>query len=287
MSVEERASYPVLSGCCPDDACKTKLYFPAYDDSIECTSCGQRHPKEALKNITEATTSSDVRKYLYDVLVRYQKPKKGPESVKVLGRSNYECKIVSPILTKYGMDNKTGKARLLSEMGRGDMFDFACLSDRAFMIEPDQIGVSGYGRDHTGSMSYLKDTLAVINSNEECFLPIHADGDGHCLVHAISRALIGRELFWHPLRANLKAHIIQERDRYMELFGNYIDQSEWPDIIKECDPDYVLSTKDTMGLRNIHIFGLANVLRRPIILLDSIEGIMNSGDYTGRFSITK
>lgn len=34
-------------------------------------------------------------------------------------------------------------------------------------------------------------------------MPIHADGDGHCLVHAISRCLVGRELFWHALRTNM------------------------------------------------------------------------------------
>ena len=29
-------------------------------------------------------------------------------------------------------------------------------------------------------------------------------GDGHCLVHAVSRCLVGRELFWHALRVNMQ-----------------------------------------------------------------------------------
>lgn len=38
-----------------------------------------------------------------------------------------------------------------------------------------------------------------------------------------------------------------------------------------------------LGLRNIHIFGLANVLHRPIILLDSLSGMRSSGDYSATF----
>ena len=45
-------------------------------------------------------------------------------------------------------------------------------------------------------------------------MPIHADGDGHCLVHALSRALTGRELFWHPLRMNLQQHFTDNMSQY-------------------------------------------------------------------------
>lgn len=48
----------------------------------------------------------------------------------------------------------------------------------------------------------------------DVLVPLHADGDGHCLVHAVSRALVGRELFWHPLRSALKQHLIKHIDEY-------------------------------------------------------------------------
>ena len=51
----------------------------------------------------------------------------------------------------------------------------------------------------------------------------------------------------------------------------------------ECDPDYIPPDGQPRGLRNIHVFGLANVLRRPIILLDSFTGLQSSGDYAGQF----
>ena len=138
-------------------------------------------------------------------------PKKGSENVKAMGLSNYECKLLAPLLTKYGMDKQTGKAKLLSEMtiSKKPTFDCSALGSRAFVISPEHLEVNGYGRDRTGSAYYLKNTLKAINTvtkrfnnteANEYLVPIHADGDGHCLVHAVSRALIGRELFWHALR---------------------------------------------------------------------------------------
>jgi deubiquitinating protein VCIP135 len=63
----------------------------------------------------------------------------------------------------------------------------------------------------------------------------------------------------------------------------FINASEWDVIIEECDPDYVPdeSKGEILGLRNIHVFGLANILKRPIILLDSAAGMNCSGDYSG------
>ncbi|CAG2056365.1 unnamed protein product, partial [Timema podura] len=166
-------------------------------------------------------------------------------------------------------------------------FDCSVLGDRGFRIDPQHIDVPGYGRDVSGSANYLAGTLLLIkttNGNRETLIPIHADGDGHCLVHAVSRALVGRELFWHPLRTNLKDHILQNIDKYKKLFQDFINASEWMGIIEECDPEYEpFDEGEILGLRNIHVFGLANVLKRPIILLDSVAGMKSSGDYSAVF----
>lgn len=281
-------SYKILYGTCPDEQCKAKLYFPSYDKSIECTNCGQRHEKSAIKNVAEVTNPKvALHNILKNILLGNVKPKKGADNVKVLGLSNYVCKIVSPILTKYGMDKNTGSAKLLSELGQPAVLDCGkILGDRAFLIEEENLDIIGYGKDRTGSAHYLSDTLKVIriaNDNETRLVPIHADGDGHCLVHAVSRALVGRELFWHGLRVNLMHHFQSKLTTYKDLFRDFIDVDEWEAIINECDPDFVPQDGEPLGLRNIHVFGLANVLRRPIILLDSISGIESSGDYSGVF----
>ena len=232
---------------------------------------------------TQVTNPGVALTNIVKTMLTHTKPRKGTDSVQVMGLCNYQCKILSPLLSFYGMDRHTGRAKLLSDMGQGDTFDCGILGDRVFLIEPEHIEVVGYGRERTGSMNYLRETLTAINGDgDEQLLPIHADGDGHCLVHAVSRALIGRELFWHPLRENLKRHFTTNITRYRQLFREFIDADEWQTIIDECDPDYVPQDGESVGMRNIHIFGLANVLRRPIILVDSITGIQSLADYTGK-----
>ena len=280
-------SYKFLCGTCPDEECKARLYFPSYDKSVECTGCGQRHEKSILHDVAEVTNPEvAIHNLLKNILLGNRKPKKGADNVKVLGLSNYVCKLISPILTSYGMDRKTGKARLLKELGQDEVLNCGkILGNRAFVIEPENLDIIGYGRDRSGSLQYLADTLndiTAFNNDETRLIPIHADGDGHCLVHAISRALVGRELFWHALRVNLGQHIRENIDKYKALFQNFVDSSEWDDIINECDPYYIPPEGEPLGLRNIHIFGLANVLHRPIILLDSKSGMQSFGDYSGK-----
>lgn len=71
-----------------------------------------------------------------------------------------------------------------------------------------------------------------------------------------------------------------------ELLSDFINTSEWADIIAECDPDYSPCDNEMLGLRNVHVFGLANVLRRPILLIDSVAGMQSSGDYSGKLMMT-
>ncbi|XP_028987095.2 deubiquitinating protein VCPIP1 [Betta splendens] len=279
----------ILSGTCPDPKCQARLFFPAHGSiSIECTECGQRHEQKNLLRVEEVTDPDVVlHNLLRNALLGVTgAPKKGTELVKVMGLSNYHCKLLSPVLTRYGMDKQSGKAKLLRDMNQGDMFDCSLLGDRAFLIEPDHVSTMGYGKDRSGSLLYLHDTLEEVkkaNGHRECLIPVHVDGDGHCLVHAVSRALVGRELFWHALRENLKQNFKQNLDRYKALFQDFIDAAEWEDIINECDPLFVPPEGVPLGLRNIHIFGLANVLHRPIILLDSLSGMRSSGDYSATF----
>ena len=205
---------------------------------------------------------------------------------KIHGLSAYQCKLLSPMLTRYGMDKDTGKAKLLTEMGKQEMFDSGILGKWAFLIDPENIDAAGYGRDKT-AMDYLKGTLDEVqkfNGGIECLIPIHVDGDGHCLVHAVSRALVGWELFWHALRENLKGHFCMYLDKYQATLKEFVDEDEWKDIRDECDPDFVPADGEQLGLRNIHIFGLANVLCRPIILLDSQSGLQSSADYSGMYA---
>ena len=109
----------------------------------------------------------------------------------------------------------------------------------------------------------------------------------------------GTQLFWHPLREELHRHLRNNLTKYQQLLGAYITECEWPLIVEEADP-YYLSDGATLGLRNVHVFALANILKRPIILLgifrdilidfghdsnflDSPDCMDNAGDFSATF----
>lgn len=271
------------SATCLDPQCQNKLFFPHHEASVECPNCGQRHSVKDLAD-QKVLGQNDHR---YDIEVAqlrkmYSANKKSAEKVKVKGVSNYQCKLVSPLLSTHGMDKNSNPCPL-QELGMGEVFDCSKLANRSFAIEEAHLSVLGYGLDRSGSQLYLEDTLQQLKEANAHLVPLHADGDGHCLVHAISRCLVGRELFWHALRTNLYDHLKSNLQRYQELFKDFYGPEEWEGLVAEAGPDWKPQDGQALGLCNIHVYGLANVLRRPIILLDSLSGMQSSGDYSGIF----
>lgn len=281
------AKVKYCSATCLDQQCQHKLFFPQHEASVECPNCGQRHTAIDLSD--RKLLEDDDQRFAVEVTQlrkTYSTNRKTAEQVKVKGVSNYQCKLLSPLLSTYGM-GKNDEPCTLQQLGvAGESFDCSKLSNRSFAIEEGHLRVLGYGLDRSGSQVYLQDTLAQLkaaNGDQECLVPLHADGDGHCLVHAISRCLVGRELFWHALRSNLHSHLTSNLQRYQNLFKDFYSSEEWEGLVAEAGPDWKPPDGQTLGLCNIHVYGLANVLRRPIILLDSLMGMQSSGDYSGIF----
>ncbi|XP_065191059.1 deubiquitinating protein VCPIP1-like [Sycon ciliatum] len=275
-------------GSCPD--CGKSIVFNSSSEIIECPKCDGRHKPSSLTNTESLRDLASVLKLLNEKLLKDPTSSSGhdPGPVKILGLSSYECKLLSPLLTNHGMD-KSGNAKLLTELrSKSEIFDFSALGDRSFVVDVQHLDKVGYGVDKM-SFAYLSEILEIVydtNNKRNCLVPLHADGDGHCLVHAISRCLVGRELFWHALRMNLHKHLCENLDRYKLVFSDFMDsdRDEWREIVDEAHPNYrpsVFAADPTHGLRPIHIFGLANVLRRPIILLDGMKGLRSSCEYTG------
>lgn len=274
------------SGICPDEQCQMKLYFPTHEASVECPGCGQRHSIGDIRDRNELKKENEVELNIQQLRQAFMAKKTAPDLVQVRGISNYQCKLLSPLLTTHGRDGKTDSAKPLTELGMGETFDCSKFATRAFSIEENQLETVGYGRDRSGSVRYLTEILHQLrkaNGNKTGLIPLHADGDGHCLVHAISRCLVGRELFWHALRHALYSHLTANLAQYKELFKEFYEEGEWEKIIAEAAPDFQPREGEVHGLCNIHVFGLANVLRRPVVLLDSLSGIQSSGDYSGLF----
>jgi deubiquitinating protein VCIP135 len=148
---------------CLDEYCQYRIIFPAAHTSVVCRGCGQTHN---VSNLTEKkpleNLEAKLQSLLTSLLVETQTPKRGPETVKVMGVSNYHHKLLSHLLTTYGMDKKTGKARPLKELIRRPTLDCSVFGDRCFSIECRHLHISGYGRDQSGSATYLADTLALL-----------------------------------------------------------------------------------------------------------------------------
>lgn len=135
MKRRSRAKY--LIGTCPNTECHTTVGFPTSQVSVECPHCGQRNDRQAFDDIREydrGGTSSNALKTLTTllygrVLTQTRAAKKAYDMQKVNGVSGYECKLLSPLLTDYGMD-KSGCALPLAQLNQKDVFDCAALCDR-------------------------------------------------------------------------------------------------------------------------------------------------------------
>lgn len=280
----------LMSGQCPDAACNNTLRFFSSDHEVECTKCGQTHPTNNIKDVQVTKVDDHNLPDLFCDMItdRIKSGRKDSEAVKVNGLSNYQCRLVSELLTRFGLDKTTGKAKLLKDLlpDKREAFDCSKLANHAFTISEEHLNTNGYGID-CSALKYLKETLQKIkefNGKDSCpLVPLYADGDGYCLVHAISRCLVGRELFWHPLMTEMHLDLLLNQDKYQMQFGDFITDKEFQRIIEEASPDYKPDNDEQLGLRNIHIFSLANVLRRPIILLDPLVGSTGNAEYSGLF----
>lgn len=280
----------LMSGQCPDGACNNTLRFFSSDHEVECTKCGQTHPTNNIKDVQVTKVDDHNLPDLFCDMItdRIKSGRKDSEAVKVNGLSNYQCRLVSELLTRFGLDKTTGKAKLLKDLlpDKREAFDCSKLANHAFTISEEHLNTNGYGID-CSALKYLKETLEKIkefNGKDRCpVVPLYADGDGYCLVHAISRCLVGRELFWHPLMTEMHLDLLLNQDKYQMQFGDFITDKEFQRIIEEASPDYKPDNDEQLGLRNIHIFSLANVLRRPIILLDPLVGSTGNAEYSGLF----
>lgn len=100
MSYMTAALGQYSSGVCPEAECNTKLLFPSYEKSVECTACGRRHNTDQLVEKKTISNAKELINVLRTLLSQAHKDK-GDQMVK--GISDYQCKLLSPYLTTYGM----------------------------------------------------------------------------------------------------------------------------------------------------------------------------------------
>ena len=125
--------------------------------------------------------------------------------------------------------------------------------------------------------SYLAALLAAVDADNggvaASLLPVQVQGDGNCLFHSVSRALIGFETLYHVLRAKVFEELRVNRDWYVQhlFFG----------AAEMFDADLRNAEQSGVWAPVTHLVALANVIRRPIALLCSLQDLASQPEKAG------
>jgi hypothetical protein len=106
-------------------------------------------------------------------------------------------------------------------------------------------------------LSYLGDLL-----DNQSLVPFQSEGDGNCLLHAVCKAVNGKDANYQELREEMAKELVENELWYR--FHLDFDDTRWAESLE-------MARGDGNYLGFEHIFALANVLKRPIILLDNLR----------------
>ena len=127
------------------------------------------------------------------------------------------------------------------------------------------------------SQSFLSGTLDLLKEKTGVELKvIKVDSDGSCLPYAVSRCLIGKEILYDILRQALHEELLLNERFYEKMFRQGMNDETWKlywdNILSESIPTRGTRTGRWLGPGE-HLVGMANVLARPILLLDGLENM--------------
>ena len=155
------------------------------------------------------------------------------------------------------------KCMLLGAAVRGSCFDLSRLREGDFFFSEAPPGAL----IDASAERYLKPVLGRLLGAGCAMAPVKVDGDGNCLVHAISRALGGNELFYAVLRQKMFRELCDHKAFYRRAMGGaWVEDGEegFEGELRRSMP----TSRAVSWLSPLHIFALSNVLRRPIVLFD-------------------
>uniref|UniRef100_A0A915IDG0 Deubiquitinating protein VCPIP1 N-terminal domain-containing protein n=1 Tax=Romanomermis culicivorax TaxID=13658 RepID=A0A915IDG0_ROMCU len=264
-------------GYCPDKMCYERLMgCGTQNDFISCHYCGRVFQQYQLcykRKTIPITFETD-----YDIWSRRVcrlPARTNPLWTRIGGYSAYYCYTVSEILqTAYlshrmqtkdfpdseNSDNKRTSSELVKFF---ETIDKGFLGKYNFVVEEDMLLIPGFGIDMTGSDKHLHETLILIrhmNDGETLIVPLATPIKHKSLLCAVSRALIGREILCSILWEMMGELCATYKDKIRRLMTD-IDYANMANDYKIDKISYPM----VMG----HVFIMANVLRRPIVLLDT------------------
>ena len=140
--------------------------------------------------------------------------------------------------------------------------------------------------DHTAKQSLEEESCLNWFPHATKLEPLHTKGDGNCLLHAASLGMWGFQDREHILRnavsqavshASLRRNTFLQRWQYnkqeeCKQQGYELEphqwQREWDTVVRQASSDPT-PTDTLYSLEEFHVFVLANILRRPVIMFAS------------------
>jgi hypothetical protein len=132
--------------------------------------------------------------------------------------------------------------------------------------------MSGSGEEiDWAAVEYLRAHWPDRDTMPTQLVPLQTTGDGNCAIHAVSRGIWGVELFHGVLREGLYDELRTHATWYRGILGE-ADGSEaaWAKLLAH-------ASKEGEQLEFAHMFALANVIKRPIVVLASVEDELQYG----------
>ena len=117
------------------------------------------------------------------------------------GFSHLQCKMLGPMFSLY----KATRDQAVTEWSTGGciIWEQAIKVPWSFSILPEDVNAKGFGQDKQAA-AYMPRLLAMLtaaNEGNPGLVPLHVDRDGNCLVHSLSRCLVGQEVLSAPVDA--------------------------------------------------------------------------------------
>jgi hypothetical protein len=186
--------------------------------------------------------------------------------------------------------------------------------DYVFSIDNENIDINAYGylNESYNSISLL-DAIAAKSINNEGLVPISVEGDGFCLMHALSKCFFGNEIFYAVIRQQILIELELNKEWYCRTEDTRICKNENKNIfdvncsicqdrlksksnnidnntscihgyhlnlsyVDELYNDLIVAAQPDVAIWSPieHLQVFSNVIKRPICLFGSLSDIKHS-----------
>jgi deubiquitinating protein VCIP135 len=110
-------------------------------------------------------------------------------------------------------------------------------------------------------------------------VPLRVESDGSSLLHAVSACLMGTQLFYDCLRSGLYSELTSYKAWYrqhipfLRELDSFAFEKLYSRLLAAAKPSHGQRISQDDCLEGTHVLALANVLMRPILLLDTLSNM--------------